>query len=1665
MRVDYIQGILAHPNSLGQQVFLAKTGDYISLQTANGITDITFAHRVSDYLFTENVDVNNAWGPLLPDTDYWLYWDIDLRTAVRTFGFTTIQPTYGPYQPVGIEGLHWFNTTTHIMYAYISGGWRERVRVFAAKVNNTSIQGLGTGLNSPGSIFVGSQVRLNAPSFAGRIIADDSGTPIKRADGIFFTTETNFFINSSPINNIKLEANVNIVTANQNIAKYTVVKYSNFGHISTAVYNDIQQSLIALSLEDVAIDTTGTVCLQGLITNPDWNFQSPGAELWVDDTGLLTTVDLHVTEPLTHPVYNTPIARVVSPTSIYFAQGLGGKGDTGAGAGASSPLATTSIYGISKLSIDAVDIANPIVVGDNDPRLLPSMVGNINRVLTTNGSEAIWSGTASPFGYSIWGSGTNYHGAIGNNSSVSYVNIPTHIASKDTDWKNVNSLGGTANSTTATKTDGTLWTWGDNTYGQLGDGTIVSKSSPIQIGLLNDWAQVSSGSSSATITAIKTDGTLWAWGDNYGAFGDGTDVSQSSPIQIGSLHDWAYVSNNNYNSAAIKTDGTLWTWGAYYGVIFGDPLVMPKLSPVQIGSLTDWAQVSCGYMHMTAIKTGGTLWTWGYNYDGQLGDGTTIDKSSPVQVGSLTDWASVSCGDYHTEAIKTDGTLWAWGHNGSGRLGDGTTVRQSSPVQIGSLTDWTQVSCGSEHTVALRSDNTAWSWGKNLNGQLGDGTIVSKSSPVQTGVSTWTHVRASSYSTNLVGEFRGTVQFVDMSGGNTGLTTLGGPIDVNGQFTLGGTLNVASGGTNANTANTAFNNLAPTQTVNSGKFLTTSGTNTSWDNVYSEYTLYSSPGTSPIQISSSQSWKHVAEGGGHWIAVKTDGTLWAWGDNTYGQLGDGTIVNQLNPIQIGSLTNWEQVCAESFSSSAIKTDGTLWTWGQNNMGQLGDGTYVSKSSPTQVGSLTTWKQVSMEYHTAAVKTDGTLWGWGEDYSGSFLGSGPFGSTYSSPIQIGSLTNWSQVSCGGRYTTAIKTDGTLWAWGYNANGEVGNGTSTPISSPIQIGLLTNWSQVSAGLYNYESTAAIKTDGTLWMWGSNNLGKLGDNTVVPKSSPIQIGALTNWKQVPRPSQSTAAAVKTDGTMWTWGKILGYGAIGYSKSSPTQVGAGTHWMSVDLGLSNLSSIGIVGKTIPPEGGGTGLKLLGSSLQVLRTNAAADAIEWATPVYVGGSTTQFQYNNAGTIAGATNLTTDGTNVALASGNLNFNSTGQRITGELSSGTATNRLAFQSSVINGATYLNFIPNGTSTDTALNLYNGSDINNSGYFYQFITTAYCGLNTTHTGSGVTRPFGFYIDASLQLQIPTGVAAVNYATIQGSIANSPVTIGAAGTSTNIGINLTPKGTGGVGIGSSAPIFFAADTQLQLYNTTGTNAAITSTTGNSGLVLNGGSSSGGVSYIDFRVNGGTLRGNIAVNNTNPGLPLELNSATTNNVVVAGGGGKVMIGLVSTPSAILHIKAGTTAANTAPLKFTSGALMTNPEAGAVEFLTDAYYGTITTGAARKQFAFTDSNITGNAANVSGTVLYTHGGTGLTALGTANQVLRTNASATAAEWATVLTGTAVLVGGTVTVSQAAVTANSIILLTSQVDGGTVGFLRISARVDGVSFTITSSNALDTSTVAWQLSN
>jgi alpha-tubulin suppressor-like RCC1 family protein len=302
--------------------------------------------------------------------------------------------------------------------------------------------------------------------------------------------------------------------------------------------------------------------------------------------------------------------------------------------------------------------------------------------------------------------------------------------------------------------------------------------------------------------------------------------------------------------------------------------------------------------------------------------------------------------------------------------------------------------------------------------------------------------------------------------------------------------------------------------------------------------------------------------------IKTDGTLWIWGWNTDGALGTNSSIGATStPVTtFAGGTDWKTISCGIYANAAIKRDGTLWVWGTG--ASIGINTTRSVSTPvTTFAGGNNWKSVSCDTATLAIKNDGTLWAWGENSTGT-LGTNDTINRLTPVTTFAGGTNWKTASVS-TVSTAIKTDGTLWIWGRNIYGELGINSLVAKSTPVTtFAGGTNWSTVDAAIAN---VVAIKTDGTLWTWGYNGNGLVGINNSIDKSTPVTTFAGgTNWKQCDV-YENTIAAIKTDGTLWEWGPYTGTND-GRVRSTPvTTFLGGTKWKQVSNGQNGFK-VGII-------------------------------------------------------------------------------------------------------------------------------------------------------------------------------------------------------------------------------------------------------------------------------------------------------------------------------------------------------------------------------------------------------------------------------------------------------------------------------------------------------------
>lgn len=450
------------------------------------------------------------------------------------------------------------------------------------------------------------------------------------------------------------------------------------------------------------------------------------------------------TVTFTAPTFNggrtiTTYTATSSPGSI-----TGTLSQAGSGTIDVSGLTTGVSYTFTVTATNALGTSSPSSASNS---ITPVQSIISNQISTTTYNTYVintTNGTAYGWGMNNQGTGSEY-GVIGDGTSITR-STPVTIGASFL------SIMGIAGTTFGIKSDGSLWSWGrDDGQGKLGLGISnanFARSSPTQIGSSTNWTRLASSSGEsigAMAAAINSLGQLYAWGyTDYGAFGNGIAAQgRSSPTQIAG--SWTMAVIGYTTSLGLKTDGTVWSWGSNFAGAVGDGTTIDRYSPVQILSGKTITYVaSRGSTGGMALDSNGLLWSWGDNaVGGGVGDGTITKRSSPVQVPGS--WTAIAGGNYFALAIRSDNTLWSWGYNFYGQLGanlaGGNTNNRSSPVQIGSNSNWTKVASGSEGAMAYNSSNQLFVWGRQAGGtynyfRVGDGTSINRSSPVQVGT-TW----------------------------------------------------------------------------------------------------------------------------------------------------------------------------------------------------------------------------------------------------------------------------------------------------------------------------------------------------------------------------------------------------------------------------------------------------------------------------------------------------------------------------------------------------------------------------------------------------------------------------------------------------------------------------------------------------------------------------------------------------------------------------------------------------------------------------------------------------------------------------------------------------------------------------------------------------------------
>lgn len=675
-------------------------------------------------------------------------------------------------------------------------------------------------------------------------------------------------------------------------------------------------------------------------------------------------------------------------------------------------------------------------------------------------------------GVRCWGE--NYFGQLGDETTSSR-SSPVDVVGLTS---GVSAITAGYYHTCALTTAGGAKCWGRNTMGQLGNNSMTDSSTPVDVvGLTSGVSDISAGFHHTC--ALTTSGGVKCWGENaYGQLGIGDFLGRSTPVDVVGLTSGVIAISAGYSlTCALTATGGVKCWGNN------------NSTPVDVAGLTSGVSaISAGENHTCALTTSGGVKCWGANNWGQLGDGTTTSHSTPVDVMGLTSGVSaLTTGGYYTCALTTSSEAKCWGYNLYGQLGDGTTTNRYTPVDVVGLSGIVgTIDTGYNHTCVLTTAGKVKCWGSNSGGQLGDGTTSIRSTPVDVAGLT------NGVSTISAGDYHTCALTID-----SGVKCWG---------------------------NNSYGQLGDDTTTSHSTLVDVVGL------------------TSGISA--------IAAGGSHTCALSTGSGVKCWGYNNFGQLGDGTTTNHSIPVDVVGLTSGiKAIAAGGLHTCALTTNDGVKCWGSNGNGQLGDGTFTSRSTPMDVVGLTNGVSaiVAGGYHTCALTTSGGVKCWGWNIYGQ-LGDGSF-TSHTTPVDVEGLANGiSAIVSEGNHTCALTTSGGVKCWGENFYGQLGDGTTTHRSTPVDVvGLTSGASAVAAG---YAHTCALTTGGGVKCWGHNGFGELGDATTTNRSTPVDVIGLVNGISTITAGESHTCALTSIGGVKCWG----YNDFG-------QLGWKVLWVPVDV------------------------------------------------------------------------------------------------------------------------------------------------------------------------------------------------------------------------------------------------------------------------------------------------------------------------------------------------------------------------------------------------------------------------------------------------------------------------------------------------------------------------
>ena len=657
-----------------------------------------------------------------------------------------------------------------------------------------------------------------------------------------------------------------------------------------------------------------------------------------------------------------------------------------------------------------------------------------------------------------------------------------------------NRISSSQNTTCMVLDDGTVRCWGANEQGQTGNGALsASVSTPAAVPNVTGIIGIAAGRDHTCALAALA--TVRCWGDNSsGQLGNGSLGGRStSSVTVAGLDKVTAIAAGDGFTCALRVDGTVRCWGDGSSGQLGHGPASGSATPVTASGLTNAVAITAGSRHACALMADGTARCWGSGGSGQLGTGGGGDRFTPGFVSGLTGAIQVSAGSFHTCALLADGTAKCWGRNQEGQVGDGvSSAPRNVPTAVSQLTQATAIAGGNSHTCAIRSDGTMRCWGLNTSGQLGDGTINFH-------LDAGTAVVGISNAVELTAGFVHTCA-VDVSGaprcwGGNAVGQLGNgttnpsnvpnsvPVTVTGiAGTVSGRAIVAGFGFTC--ARRGNGTAACWGKDNSGELGDSSAFESSAD---------------PGPVFETADVLALAAGEDHACALRSTGNILCWGNNSAGQLGDGDLTSQGLPNTVLGITQQAVgIAAGSRHTCAVMTDGTARCWGANTFGQLGNNSFSNTTAPVVVEGLTNATAIAAGgSHTCALVADGTVSCWGRNASGQ-LGTGT-NTDVIAPRAVSGLSNVVALAAGTDHTCAVLASGSVRCWGENQFGQLGNSVNQDRNIPDTVAGLADAKSITAGRSH---SCAVLADGGVACWGRNADGQLAAEDNADHNTPTNV-----------------------------------------------------------------------------------------------------------------------------------------------------------------------------------------------------------------------------------------------------------------------------------------------------------------------------------------------------------------------------------------------------------------------------------------------------------------------------------------------------------------------------------------------------------------------------------